>query len=81
MLGKFPGMFFSKTIEKLIERGGETMARKKNNLNEVRSALYRSAQVIGDIEAASRGPEAVARRVVRRLLGRATGRALRKLFR
>jgi|YNPMSStandDraft_1061717.scaffolds.fasta_scaffold87751_1 hypothetical protein len=57
------------------------MARKKNNLNEVRSALYRSAQVIGDIEAASRGPEAVARRVVRRLLGRATGRALRKLFR
>lgn len=70
-----------KIRKETVSWGGRVVTRKKNHLNEVRSALYRSAQVIGDIEAASRGPEAVARRAMRRLLGKATGKVLRKLFR
>jgi hypothetical protein len=35
VLGKFPGMFFSKTIEKLIERGGEVWVKSKKRTGEV----------------------------------------------
>ncbi|NSW77217.1 MAG: hypothetical protein HPY68_10700 [Candidatus Atribacteria bacterium] len=56
------------------------MARKKDVLRETRTKLYQSARVMGDIEALARGPEAVAKRVVRRIVGRAFGRAMRKLF-
>ncbi len=56
------------------------MSRRKKTLSEARSFLYQTARVMGDIEAASRGPEAMARRIVRRMVGKATGSALRRLF-
>jgi hypothetical protein len=45
----------------------------------LRRNLYRGARVLGDIEAASRGPRAVAKRVERRWLWRIVGRLLRKV--
>lgn len=45
----------------------------------LRSLLYRSARILGDINAVRRGR--VARRVRNRVVGRMAGRLLRRLFR
>lgn len=56
------------------------MARNKSALNLVRGFLYDLARLLGDIQAASRGPEAMAKRAARKAVGKAMGRALGKLF-
>lgn len=48
-------------------------------ISKTRGLLYQVARLLGDFQAARRGT--VGRRIARRLVGRSTGRALRKLFR
>lgn len=48
---------------------------------DFRSALYKTARLIGDYRALTGGPRAMARRLARRLAGRVSGRLFRKLFR
>lgn len=59
--------------------GGEKMARKSFSISKIRSAMYQSAKILGDIEAVSKGPKAVEKRVKRRLFGKFFGRIMRKL--
>ena len=49
------------------------------SINKMRGFLYRLARWLGDVNAIQKGK--VGRRVARRAIGKATGRALRKLFR
>lgn len=42
----------------------------------LRSALYRLARLLGDLNALQRGPRAVAKRIMRRALGQAAGKAI-----
>lgn len=53
------------------------MARSRS----LRSQLYRSARILGDLEAASRGPSAYGKRVVRRAAYRKSGSLTRQLLR
>lgn len=53
------------------------MARRKST----RSQLYRAARDLGNLEAASRGPAAYGRRVVRRRVYRTTNGMTRKFLR
>jgi hypothetical protein len=46
---------------------------------KTRSWLYRTARLLGDVDAAKKGR--VGRRVSRRIAGRGTGRLLGRLFR
>lgn len=48
-------------------------------LSSVRSALYRLARFLGDVQAVKRGR--VGKRLARRAAGRMTGRGLGRLFR
>lgn len=58
------------------------MARRKgSSWSRTRSLLYGFARTIGDMEALGKGPEALARRLLRRAVGKATGRLFSKLFR
>lgn len=57
------------------------MPRRRSSLSQTRSLLYALARLLGDISAASKGPDALARRMARRAAGRATGRLLGRLFR
>ena len=65
----------------LPRRGGELMARQRNLWRGTRSSLYRTARIMGDLEAIAKGPKAMARRAGRRAAGRSFGGLLRKLFR
>jgi len=65
----------------LFREGWKVAQRRKDSLRTTRSFLYALARFLGDAEAAKRGPEAVGKRILRRALGRATGRAMSKLFR
>lgn len=56
------------------------MARKRSTISQIRSILYGLARLLGDISAVSKGPKATAKRIGRRLAGKATGRFLGKLF-
>lgn len=56
------------------------MARRKNTISQVRGLLYGLARLLGDIQAASRGPQAIAKRMARRAAGKAVGKAMWKLF-
>ena len=47
----------------------------------MRSFLYWLARFMGDVNAISRGPNAIVKRVGRRVVGKATGRLIGKLFR
>jgi len=49
------------------------------SISKTRGLLYKLARLMGDFQAARRGT--MGRRIARRLAGRSTGRALRKLFR
>jgi hypothetical protein len=44
-----------------------------------RSSLYRFARFLGDLQAISRGPRGVAKRMERRALGRVAGRFINRL--
>jgi hypothetical protein len=48
-------------------------------INKIRSALYGTARVLGDINAVQKGkvPQRIARRVVGRVIGRLLGRLFR----
>ncbi len=48
----------------------------KDPLAQFRSALYRLARLLGDLQAARRGPKALAKRMVRKALWRKLGRGL-----
>ncbi|MBN2457250.1 MAG: hypothetical protein JXB29_12060 [Sedimentisphaerales bacterium] len=48
------------------------------SINKTRGFLYRLARLLGDINAAKKGK--VGKRIGRRTVGKATGRAMRKLF-
>jgi hypothetical protein len=56
------------------------MARKKSTISQTRSFLYGMARLLGDISAISKGPKATAKRIGRRVAGKATGRFMGKLF-
>ncbi|WP_406672627.1 hypothetical protein [Natronospira sp.] len=50
-------------------------------IHKTRGILYRVAKYLGDIQAiSSANPEKVAKRVGRRMTGKVTGKAMRKLF-
>lgn len=49
-------------------------------MSKVRRQFYRSARVLGDVEAASRGPAPLVRRLVRRAAYRRTNRWLGRLL-
>jgi predicted GNAT family N-acyltransferase len=48
------------------------------SIGKTRSALYKTARILGDVNAVKRGT--IGKRIVRRAAGRATGRGLGKLF-
>jgi len=48
------------------------------SINKTRGLLYKSARMLGDVNAVKRGR--VGRRVARRATGKGIGRMLRKLF-
>lgn len=50
-------------------------------LGQTRSELYRGARLIGDAQAVAGGPAKVAKRLVRKKLGRTYGSWLRRLLR
>ncbi|HHX49841.1 MAG TPA: hypothetical protein GX711_00190 [Clostridia bacterium] len=56
------------------------MARKKSTISQTRSFLYGLARLLGDISAVNKGPQAMAKRVGRRVAGRTTGKWLGRLF-
>lgn len=48
-------------------------------MNKLRSWLYWAARLLGDVNAIQRGPEAIARRLVRKAAGRQVGRLMRRI--
>lgn len=57
------------------------MARRTSDLEQFRRGLYRAQRAIGDVQAASRGPAPLARRIARRALTRDLFRMLRRIGR
>jgi len=49
------------------------------SINKTRGFLYWLARLLGDINAAKKGK--IGKRIGRRVVGKATGRTMRKLFR
>jgi hypothetical protein len=51
------------------------------SISKTRGVLYQIAKLLGDVSAITSGsPKKMAKRVGRRTAGKATGRAMRKLF-
>lgn len=48
------------------------------NINKIRSALYKTARFLGDVNAVQKGK--VGQRVARRTAGKAVGKAFKKIF-
>ncbi|WP_231834166.1 hypothetical protein [Bacillus subtilis] len=48
------------------------------SINKIRSALYKSAKILGDVNAAKNGT--LGKRMARRAAGKATNKLLRNLF-
>jgi len=48
-------------------------------INKIRSLLYSTARLLGDVNAIAKGK--IGQRIVRRLVGRLTGRWLGRIFR
>lgn len=48
------------------------------SINKVRKGLYKTARILGDVNAVKKGK--VGKRLVRRAAGKQTGKALRRLF-
>ncbi|MGQ5177395.1 hypothetical protein ACSQ7W_14100 [Bacillus halotolerans] len=48
------------------------------NINKIRSALYKSAKVLGDVNAAMNGT--LGKRLARRAAGKTTNKLMRNLF-
>lgn len=47
----------------------------------MRSFLYKLVRLLGDLNAISRGPKAIAKRLERRLVGRTAGRLINRICR
>ncbi len=56
------------------------MPKKKDPISQTRGFLYFLARLLGDFNAIRKGPKATVKRVQRRIVGRAVGKAMRKLF-
>jgi len=56
------------------------VSRRRSGLSQARGLLYGLARLLGDIQAVSKGPKAMAKRAARRAVGKAMDRALGKLF-
>jgi len=54
--------------------------RRGSGLGHTRSGLYRAARLLGDLNALEEGPEALAKRLVRRTIYREVFKALRRLL-
>lgn len=54
------------------------MGRKTSTFNEIRRTLYKTQRLMGDAQAAGRGPAALAKRSARRKERRIIGRFLGK---
>ncbi|TWK39679.1 hypothetical protein CHCC20347_4435 [Bacillus paralicheniformis] len=52
--------------------------RGKMSINKIRSALYKSAKILGDVNAVKNGT--IGKRIARRAAGKAAGKILGKLF-
>ena len=50
-------------------------------INTIRSAMYKSAKFLGDVNAVTRGPNKIVKRIGRRLLGKQTQKVMNKIFR
>uniref|UniRef100_A0A832I8A1 Uncharacterized protein n=1 Tax=Pseudothermotoga hypogea TaxID=57487 RepID=A0A832I8A1_9THEM len=48
---------------------------------KIRSILYKSARVLGDVQAIFNGPSTIFKRLIRRLVGKLTARAMGRVFR
>ncbi|WP_367387449.1 hypothetical protein ABZM97_09770 [Bacillus vallismortis] len=48
------------------------------NINRIRSALYKSARILGDVNAAKNGT--LGKRVARRAAGKATNKIFKSIF-
>ncbi|WP_342412162.1 hypothetical protein NYE22_21745 [Bacillus sp. FSL K6-1560] len=48
------------------------------NINKIRSALYKSAKILGDVNAAKNGT--LGKRLARRAAGKTTNKLMRNLF-
>ncbi|MCY8488739.1 hypothetical protein [Bacillus atrophaeus] len=48
------------------------------NINKIRSLLYKSARILGDVNASKNGT--LGKRVARRAAGKATGKIFRSIF-
>lgn len=52
------------------------------NIHKIRSILYLVARILGDVQAVKSGsPSKMAKRVGRRIVGKAAGKMIRRLFR
>lgn len=57
--------------------------RKKSKLFSIpktRRTLYKSARILGDIQAIRKGPKAILKRMIRKRAGRGLGRGLKRLL-
>ncbi len=50
------------------------------SFGKVRGQLYKSARLLGDLNAISRGPEKMIQRAIRKKAGRMTGKGLASTF-
>ncbi|OJT60780.1 hypothetical protein BFP49_18315 [Bacillus licheniformis] len=51
---------------------------EKMSINKIRSFLYKSAKILGDVNAIKKGT--IGKRIARRAVGKATNKLLRNLF-
>jgi hypothetical protein len=54
--------------------------KRRNQINNVRGLMYQSARLLGDANAVSKGPTAIEKRVVRRVIGREVGKTMWRLL-
>ena len=58
-----------------------TKRRKKLfSIAKTRRALYKSARILGDVNAIKRGPKAIIKRTLRKQAGRGLGRGLKRIL-
>lgn len=50
------------------------------SISKIRGWLYTIAKLLGDVQAIRKGPKAMAKRAARRMVGKATGRGIGRLF-
>lgn len=57
------------------------MSKNKISISKIRGEMYKTAKILGDVQAVSSGdPKKIAKRLGRRVAGKQTGKLLGKLF-